>query len=145
MQQFLSKREEYEELEKERDQFRLISAENNIVDYNDSSQYFKASQDLDQEAPIKMSKEYIDSYKKFGVYVDAYLGEILNQICFKLSKIGQYANIQYPKEIQLLFDAFTTEYEKTIVDKIMIINEMGRKIYVTSSPVFSKEDRLKPK
>ena len=145
MQQFLCKREEYEEFEKQRDQLRQISAENNIIDYKDSNQYYKVPEDIDQPEPAKMSQEYIDSYKKFGIYVDAYLGEILNQICFKMNKISQHANIQYPKEMKLLFDAFSTQYEKTIVDKIMIINEMGRKLYVTSSPVFSKADRLKPK
>lgn len=75
-----------------------------------------------------MTRDYVDSYKKFAMSIDAYLSEILSQLTFKLWKIKKSVDVAYPKEINLLIKAFNNQYETRIIDRIMIANEMDRKL-----------------
>ena len=60
--------------------------------------------------------------------IDAYLSEILHQLTFKLWKIQKNTTVVYPKEINLLIQAFNNQYEIKIIDRIMMVNEMDKKL-----------------
>lgn len=77
--------------------------------------------------PKGLSTDYVISYQKFAMSIESYLCEALSQITYKLYKIRNNVDVEYPKEIDLLIKAFNTQYDKRIIDRIMIVNEIDRK------------------
>lgn len=140
----MDQRKDYELLEDERDSLRLIKAEHDFIDINTESE--TVGYTIEEEThQSKLPKDEFEAYKKFGMFVDAYLSEMINHICYKLQRIQELSEVEYPKDVNLLIEAFNTQYEKTIIDKIMIVNEMGRKLYVTSTPIFSNTSKIDSK
>ena len=114
--QFLQKQAEYDELVKQRDnlqRIRMLYDEENI----DPSEWMsEGSNYMDIDKSISSNKilttEYVNSYQKFTMSIESYLCEALSQITYKLYKIKNHTDVEYPKEIDLLIKAFNTQYEK---------------------------------
>lgn len=77
---------------------------------NDKTNYL----DIDNIStiPKMLTTEYVNSYHRFTMSIEAYLCEALSQITYKLYKIKNNIDVEYPKEIDLLIKAFNTQYDK---------------------------------
>ncbi|CAI2365737.1 unnamed protein product [Moneuplotes crassus] len=144
--QIVVKEKEYLTLVGQRNELKHIQDEFDQMGLNLNS--------LAQEKILKIKEEVIpseliDDKSQFVLYVEGYFNEIIHQITFKLRKIEDAADVEYPIDIKNLVNMFTTKYEKKL-DKKAIVNEIERKLkleetFVNRTASYSPLSMTKPK